>query len=154
SIPRSVLSRSSMNFFLVLSLAALVTANVRMRPGNKHFQAEHDRVVDSKLYEPGPFSCYIKEAGDTEFTVKLCGMDGSSLLSTPERRQVANYPVCMAIKTKLGYTHTCLDMPGGNELHRCSKENCLEKVLSDEVSTCCCTSSLCNGFMTPNPHQQ
>ncbi|GMR59887.1 hypothetical protein PMAYCL1PPCAC_30083, partial [Pristionchus mayeri] len=104
--------------------------------------------VAKMLYDPGPIECLIKNAEDTEITVKLCGMNGASLRSTPNRRQIANYPACMIYKTPKGNMHTCFDLPGVRDVPRCSKYDCQEQIHNDEISHCCCTSSLCNGVMT------
>ncbi|GMR59783.1 hypothetical protein PMAYCL1PPCAC_29978 [Pristionchus mayeri] len=99
-----------MNLFILLSVSFMVTAEVRIGPGNAEFQAQYE--VAKMFYDPGPIECLIKNAEDTEFTVKLCGMNGASLRSTPNRRQIANYPACMIYKTPKGNMHTCFDLPG------------------------------------------
>ncbi|GMR57660.1 hypothetical protein PMAYCL1PPCAC_27855, partial [Pristionchus mayeri] len=109
---------SSMHLFLVLSLALMVAA-------------------EAQVGHPAQIDCFVKEIEDTEFTVKKCGMVG--LQSKPSRRRIAEYPTCMVIKTPRGDMHTCLDVTAA-DLQQCSKHNCLQKSLTADVSTCCCTS--------------
>ncbi|GMT04522.1 hypothetical protein PENTCL1PPCAC_26696, partial [Pristionchus entomophagus] len=138
--------------FLLLISPSVALASVIDRSRNS-YHLEPEIVLDR--YENGPLECYNYNnmTGTTE--LQVCHGEGGHSLANNIDHPIAAYPACLIAKiNKKDTTVTkqlCVYFPSIAVLD-CDKSHCLENIRNNgRHSSCCCTTSGCNGRMLPRP---
>ncbi|GMS89994.1 hypothetical protein PENTCL1PPCAC_12169, partial [Pristionchus entomophagus] len=162
SVPPLPYSSMALRFLVAIMASAAVASVIDRSRNSFHLEPE---VVLSR-YEAGPLECYNwnNVTGGTE--IEVCHREGGHSLAYVRYRNkrvviqninhpIAAYPACLIaqinLKDKTVTKQLCVYLPSIAVLD-CEKSLCLENVRNNgRHSSCCCTTSRCNGHMLRRP---